>query len=264
MALTEREKSAIRRHLKYGNIGLSVNAAGGGSLGANASLRYFSEWGELESRMNSLSPIDEATLTGNYCGLIVFQGLDPDSGNQIVLHFSGDDLSSEQNITVVAAGETRDQFALKVAAACAQNSVLNAARIIALAPDGRKRSGIQNPITEVQLVAKTAFNISITSQTGKLGGSVVENGTVQTDVYQTINDVNIYGFLPICNALYGLIGTASDRMGVDKADVFTARKSEYKERRYAWKQAVDDMADFLVSKVNPNALNGVSSNLGSL
>lgn len=264
MALTEIQKSAIRRHLRYGNIGLSVNSAGGGSLGANAGWRYFGEWGELENRMISLTPVDEATLTGKPFGLLVFQGLDPGIGDQLTLHFSGDALSSAQTIVVTAAGESRDEFAHKVAAACSRNAVLNAARVIAFATSSTNRNQIINQITEVQFVSDAGFTVSITAQTGNLGVSVAEDGTAKTDAYQIISKTNVYGFLPICNTLYGLTGKANDRMGVDKADVFTARKTESKERRHSWKQAVDDMADFLVARVNPNPLNGVRSNIGSL
>ncbi len=264
MALIEPQKSAIRRHLRYGNIGLSINQAGGGTMGANAGWRYFSEWGDLEVRMNSLTPVDEATVTGQPYGLIVLQGLDPDPGDRLVLEFSAPAISPSRTVIIPAAGETRSQFALKVAAACAQDPILNAARIMALAPDGTKRPGIQNPVTEVQFVSPTAFSLSLVSQTGKLGASVVANGSTQTDVYQIIGGTNIYGFLPICSLLWAQIGQASDRMGVDKADVFFARKTEYKERRHAWKQAVDDMADFLVARVNPQPLNGLHSNIGML
>lgn len=261
MALTDQHKSSIRRHLKYGNIGISASAAGGGSLGASSGLRLFREWGELESRMDNITPIDEATLLGISYGLLIIQGLKPNSGDQLVLQISGGGLSSPQTITTTAAGETRDEFAMRVASRVAQNPLVNAARICAIAPS---ESGSVRQISQVQFSAPSPFLITIVSQTGNLGASLQADGTNKTDVYQTIDEVDYYGYLPLCNKLYSLIGTANDRMGVNKADVFTARKSEYQDRRLVYKHMIDEMADYLVARVNPDAFSSRPMNQGNL
>lgn len=265
MALTQQEKSAIRRHLRYGNIGLATTAAGGGSLGANAGWRFFGEWGALEARMDSLTPIDEATVVGSPFASLIIQGIDPNPGDQLVIQFSGDLLSSPVSVSATASDQDdRNSFALKLAAACAQNAALNAAKFVALMPGNGGKSSVQNPLTEIEFKAPSIFLLSIQNMTGNVAASVDADGSTLPDVYQVLNGQTIRGFLPICNAAYGLIGTASDRMAVDKADVFTARKKELWERRAFYKMMVDDMADFLVAQVNPTPLNGGRSNVGSL
>ncbi len=265
MALLEPQKSSIRRHLQYGNIGLSYNAAGGGSLGANAGFRYFNEWGDLEIRMDSLQPVDEACITGLPYGVMMFQGPDPNPGDELVFTIAGGGLSSTQTITVTAVeGQDRNDFCAAAQIAVAQNIAVNAAGIMSFAPIAAKSdTGIIKPVSELQFVARSSFTLAITSQTGNVAANIPFNNQ-QMDVMQTISGTNVYGFLAICNALYALIGTANDLMAVDKADVFTARPTEYRDRRHSWKRAVDDMADFLVARVNPQPSHGFRSNVGSL
>jgi hypothetical protein len=259
--LTDQEKSSLRRHLKYGALGLSQGLIGGGTLGANTSWRAIFEWGDLESRLDYLAPVDEATLTGRPYGLLVFQGLDPNPGDQLVLRLSGGGISTPQDITVTAVNETRDGFAQKVGVAISRNVAVNAARIDAKATQSPGRTGIIRPISQLQFVGNLPFQIQILSSTGNIGVNLTADGSALTDVYQTIKKADIHGYLPLCNKLYALIGTATDRMGVDKADVFTARKKEYAERQAAYIQVINEMADFLHVQVN-REVNGRSSNQG--
>lgn len=249
MALTEQHKSSIRRHLGYRNIGIS-----GGVLGANSGGRFMMENAQLETRLKSLIPIDEAAITGLPYSVIVLNGTNPNSGDQIVLQISGGGLSVAQTITAIAsAGQTKQSFAFEIANACARDPEIAAAMI-------QVRS-IPSDFPEIQFVARSAFSIAITSQTGNTGASVSANGA-KTDIYQTIDESDVYGLLPICNKLYSLIGTANDRMGVAKADVFTARRSEYRDRRAAYDQAVLELAQFIVAPLA--AGHGQISNLGIL
>lgn len=255
MPLSDSQKSSIRRHLKYGNIGLSVETPGYGTLGSNAGFYRRGESVHLESRMNDLQPCDEAAITGAPYAVLAFRGYDPQDGDQITVQFTGGGLSSPVNVSLTAAGQKRADMAAALALKCSQTSMLNAAGIFAMA------AGRQNdpyPQSDVQFIALSSFNVSITSQTGKIGAVVLENNA-KTDVQQVIDEVTYYGYLPICNVLYSLIGSASDRMGTAKADVFTARKSEAKDRRAFYLEFVQDMATFLVADLNPHARGGPSN-----
>ena len=264
MALTHQQKADIRRHLGYGNIGLSVNNAGGGSLGANASWRYFGEWGELEIRLDSLAPLDEASLTGYATGSLVLQGPDPEDGDALSIRLSGGLLTAPVTISKTVAGQKRADFGLSIAAACAQNPALAAARIVALMPYSGGRSGVINPLTEIGFVSPEPFLLEIVSQSGLIGASIFADGSVMPNPQASFNEQTYYGFLPICNALHGLCASVSDRLFMSKADVFVARPQERKERRALYYEWCNDMADFLVAQMNPERSAGRSSNLGSL
>ena len=262
MALKETEKTAIRRHLKYGSLGLRKDNVGGGTLSVGLGPWFFENWTELEIRMDSLSPIEEAQLNGLPYGLVSLQGPDPAAEASLTLQFTGSLFNAPENVTFTsAAAMSRIEFGLSVARTCAENVNLNSAGIQSVMPYGTV-SGVANQLSEIQFVAQTPFNIAVTAFTG-IGAYVFANGSVFPDVQSLINEVTIYGYIPICNKLYSLIGSSSDLMSVDKADVFTARKSERKERKAIYIEHVKDMADFLVNKMNPMSSSN-RSNLCSL
>jgi hypothetical protein len=271
MPLTQTQRQEIRWHLEYGSVQLSVAVPGGGLLGANAGLWNFDSWNEIETRMNSLTPPVVSMITGYPIGSFIVQG-EPNPGDTLAIQFSGGNLQAPITITQTAiAGQNRTMFALALSAAVSQNITLANAGIqpfFAYSQQdlfgGNTLENAENILTEVQFVSPVAFNLSIVSASGDVGASITANGAVLPNPQTTLNTVSYAGFLPILNALYGLIYTSSDRLAVDKADVFTARKTEVKERRQLYGMCLDDLANLLMVPRNPQAPAGRRSNTCSL
>lgn len=262
MALQPLEKSAIRQHLKYGNIGMRRDKPGAVAPAEGFGPWFFENWTELEIRMDSLQPIDEAQLTGNPVGLVSLQGPDPAAEATLTLQFASPLLAEPVQVTYTAPNPMqREDFGLQFAAACAQNISLASAGIYSVMPHGILNM-LQNELSQIQYTAKQAFTISVVAMSG-IGVTIAADGSQMPFIQSVIDDQTYYGFLPILNRLYSLIGSSSDRLGIDKADVFVARKSEGRERRRLYIEHVQDMATFLVSKLNPLAP-GRPSNMCSL
>jgi hypothetical protein len=254
MTLSLTQKSQIRRHLRYPNIGFaSVSATGGGgSLGTNESIYASSYFGVLEYRMRNLLPCDEAALTGAAYGSIEVVGI-PAVGDTVVLSFSneatGGPLAENVELTVTAtkneAGSACN-FALAIAVKIGQTQSLLSAGFRAFQAD-----------STVGIINSNLFQVTAIG-TGQTGVVVDENGSSfpepSVQVAKTAGvPVVMYGLLPILNYLFGAIGTATTRQGTLQADVFKARQDEVEARRDLYEYYQKRLSDFMDVPINPQA-----------
>lgn len=100
MPLTEEEKGDVRRHLGYPIAGLPTLSPSGGTLmSGSIGYRFTQAYGQMEYRLNSLQPHEEARLMGRYVAALQVAGT-PNVGDTITVIISGGGLSSP--VTLVA------------------------------------------------------------------------------------------------------------------------------------------------------------------
>lgn len=268
MGLSALQKSQIRRHLKYGNVGFSSASAGGGggTLGTNQSLWSSSYNGLLEVKMNSLQPCDEATLIGKAFGSIQFIGLPPENGDSVSIMFSNFEdvtpLSSPYTMTVTCgvdqAGDL-SKFALLVASQISRDTTLAAAGFKALTPYG-PGSNVLDPVAEIGIVNRKAFNLQATA-TGAFAAAIEDTGNEAPEPVAEVGKqagvpIVVRGYLPLLNYLYGAIASSTRRLGTRKADVFEARVDEIDQRMRLYDLFRRDMATFLEVPLSRHAAGG--------
>ena len=102
MPLTEEEKGDVRRHLGYPVAGLPVLSPSGGTLMAGSiGYRFTQAYGQLEYRLNSLQPHEEARLMGRYVAALMVGGT-PNVGDTVAVTISGGGLANPVTITAIA------------------------------------------------------------------------------------------------------------------------------------------------------------------
>lgn len=272
MPLTALQKSQVRRHLKYPNIGFSaVNPqGGGGTLGTNQSAYATASFGLLELKMNSLQPCDEATLIGKAFGSINLLGFTPNSGDTVTLVFSNltgitGPLPSGSNpyTKIVTCGSAEvgslNLFGLEIALAISQDTVLASAGFQALTPYG-PGSDVLNPMIEIGITNIQTFNLTAAAS-GAFSAGIMDNGNVMPDPTVQVGKsagvpVIVNGYLPLLNYLYGAIATATTRQGTLQADVFKARQDEVPARRKLYEFYQHELANFIDVPINPLAKGG--------
>ena len=264
MPLTEVQKSQIRYHLEYPNIGLSTNGNGGGTLGSNISF-FFNEFATiLEARMNALQPTDEAVITGYAYGVLVLEGLQPNPGDTVTLTISGGNLSAPVSITATAInGSDKANMLGQLASAIARSSTLISAGISAFTPTGQG-AGIVDPELALSLTSPLAFLISVVS-TGVIGATIVNPGTQLGGPQAAVGKnqgvpVVLNGLLPILNYLDGAVAESTVRQGVRKADVFTAVPNEAELREKLYRRWQRRLGSFLGVPINRRAYGAENNN----
>jgi hypothetical protein len=260
MALTLAQKSSVRRHLKFPVIGNITTSPGGGTFAQGAvGYRFFQASGFLEYKMNNLAPDEEARITGAAYAAAAFVGAQPHQGDQVSLVLSGGPIASPQTLTVTAGAPIPNQdmrlpLIQNLASLAAQNGVLQAAGVIALAPYGTGAFSMNAiPIPEIAFTAPTAFSIA-GSGTGVVIPQITANG-VQLPPTASLDGGNttLWGYLPILDALEGAYLGTSDNLDTSKADVWTARANEAGQRRSLYEGWVSLFADFLGLPTYPQA-----------
>jgi hypothetical protein len=270
MPLTALQKSQVRRHLKYPNIGFSAASAqgGGGTLGTNQSWLATADYGLLELKMNSLQPCDEATLIGKAFGSINLLGLLPNEGDTVTLTFANlpgalGPLSSSPYVLEVTCGAAEagslNLFGLQIALAISQDTTLAPAGFQALTPYG-PGSDVLNSMVEIGITNDQTFNL-IAATTGTFSAGVMDNGNVMPDPTVQVGKtagvpIIVNGYLPLLNYLYSAIATATTRQGVLQADVFKARQDEVPARKGLYKFYQSELANFLDVPINVLAKGG--------
>lgn len=243
-------KSDVRRHLKYP----ALNQSSGDALS-------YINWDQssliLERRMDSLSPVSGAKISGLALGTLAMVGREPEPGDQISIVISSTLLESDETIGPIVAvdGDTQILMARKLAQAIADNPTLASAEIAALGPFGPGLSDKQIVIPEVAVSAPGEFAMSA-SFSGSMGVSVPKQGKfTEPSVVVSISagvENKKYGYVPILNFLEGAIGSSTQRAHLARAEGFV-RSDEIRERQELYRFFVNQLADFLGVPINSSA-----------
>ena len=252
MPITLANKSNIRRHLKFPIVGqLTVSAAGGAFAQGFVGYRFFQTYGALEYRLNNMAADEEARLLGLAYAAAAIIGPQPVAGNTVSITLSGGPISSPQTLTATAGIQVpgvdgRLPLIMALAAACANNPVLQSAGILALAPYGTGPLA-QNaiPVPEIGFTCSQPFSIavagvgvnvpSITATGGFLTPSASLDGGVTT----------LWGYLPILDGLEGAYAGTSDNLDTSRADVWYGMANELGKRTSLYETWTRKMSDFL-------------------
>lgn len=249
MALREIDKAHIRRHLKFSMIGKAFQGELGNSIfGTRTTPLYF----DLETRMNTMSPSEEAILTGKaYAAISIWEPVPV--GSVLTATFSGGPLSSPVVIPVTAgAGDNAVSFCQRLTAAFAGNSSMISAAFQSMAPWGAGQytnNAVPNP--EMAITNEQTFTLAL-AVTGGLICALTADGKKQdpTVVVKKRPLTQVFGYLPICNFLEGAIGGATTNMEFNKAESVIFRNDEAEGRTALYDQYVQRMAEFLGVFVN--------------
>jgi hypothetical protein len=252
--LTELQKSKIRRHLQYPVAGLLRTSPAGGTLAqGSVGYRFLQAYGFLEYRMNNLSPVEEAQLTGLAYGAAALVGPQPNTGDSVTLTITPTGQAAQTLVAVAPAqsppGATDARLTLcnALASASALNPILQAAGIIALTPYGTGAFS-QNAVAvpEVSFSAPAAFTITGSSSgTSGLTPQITAPGSFIDPSTSLDGVTTIFGFIPILDGLLNAYATASQNLDTRKADVWEGRINEAGARRSLYENWKQLMADFL-------------------
>lgn len=256
MPFSDADKSNLRRHLGYPAQGLYRTSVNGMTTADGAAgFRYFTAYGALEWRMNNLMPDEESRILGRAYAAVGILGA-PVEGQSISIQITGGGLGSPQTITVTAGPTSgfpnKDALTLTQAlvVACVNNGLIIPAGFEPVAPYGAgpfSERFFPNPT--FALNNPTAFTIAILSQGISIGGVIQANGQLLTPLYVanqgTPQQTNIYGYLPILDVLEGAQATTTENLDTSKADVWTARSTEIKERARLYELWRGKLAGFL-------------------
>ena len=259
MPLTESEKSGIRRHLQYQEIGLLVTSPTGGTLAsAAASWRFNQAYGFLEYKMNNMNPAGEARLTGAYYGAVSITGAQPNEGDTVSITFgapTGVLASSPQTIVVTAGApvpnvDGRLTMLAEIAAQVARNQVLASIGMLALTPFGTGPLALNAvPFPEISFRCLTPFTMSLSAN-----GAVypaISHAPAQLSPYASVlSDTPVYGYVPILDQLEAALGGASQNLDTYKAAVWTGRMNEIGQRISLYKEWQGRLSDFLGVPLN--------------
>ncbi len=243
MPLSIAQKSGIRRHLGYPTVGIAVtNAAGGSLMDGSIGYRYFQAYAFMEYKLDNFNPDEEARITGNAYGSILVQG-NTQPGDTITVTLSNGPLTNPVSVTYTAgSSDTALSMAVGVANLVNQNAALLSAGFYAVAPYGTgpyayRPGGI--PLAAMSVLGTQSYTFAAAA-TGSTSAAVTSNGAiltpraVLTDPF-TNQVTQIYGYLPILDALEtGAVGTSED-LDTLKADVWSARQDELEEREKLYK-----------------------------
>ena len=270
MPLTALQKSQIRRHLKYPNVGFAAlsGQGGGGTLGTNESMYALATFGMLELKMNTLQPCDEATLVGKAFASLGLLGFPPNAGDSVTVTFTnllgalGPLTVSPHALTVTCSAAnagSQNLFALQIAYAISTDTTLAVAGFQALTPYG-PGSNVLNPLVEIGITNTTPFIMTATASGAfaaqvENDGSVLPEPTVQVGKNMGVPIIK-NGYLPLLNYLYAAIATATTRLGTLKADVFSARQDEVAARRGLYEFYQRELSNFIDIPLNSLAKGG--------
>jgi len=277
VALSMAQMSNVARHLRYPVLGMfTINVAGQSLATATAvSYRYTQAYGMLLWRLNNLTPNEEARITGMAYGSLVFVGPTPNVGDVSYITFSGGGLSSPVTIELVATEEliaiaqpkgivqktlVSQYFnaniglglASQVAFLVATNPALTQAGFVARAPYGTgpyRQQAI--PVPEVDFTNQLPFSISV-QNTGNMSVQIDANGSYLSPSISP-NSLNspLYGYLPILDFLETAYGNSTDILQIDRADVFTARKTVLAETLSLYQTWAQRLSEFMDVPLNP-------------
>jgi len=278
MPLSMAQMSNVTRHLRYPVLGMfRINVSGQSMATATAvSYRYTQSYGMLLWRLNNLTSNEECRITGNAYGSILFVGPTPNVGDTSLITISGGGLSAPVVLTLVATEQLIQQaqprggvqqalvaqyfnanvglgLAAQVAFLVATNPALVAAGFVSNAPYGTGPYTQQAiPVPEVNITNPVPFTISV-QNSGLMAAQVQSDGSLLTPVI-TPNSVNnaVYGYLPILDFLETAYGNSTDILQIDRADVFTARKTVLAETLSLYQTWVQRLAEFMGLPVNPD------------
>jgi hypothetical protein len=270
MALTIEEKSDCRRHLMYPVAGLiKLSPAGGSLMSGAAGYRFTQAYGFLEYKMNNLNPDEEARVTGSVFGAVAFLGPPPNPGDSVSVVLSGGGIASPQTLTAtlpsasVNVGDGRLWFANQIAALCSQNTVLQAAGVVAVSPYGTgpfTESVI--PIPEVAFEASFVFTLT-GSGTGAIAPQITSVPQMLSPSTSLDGVTTIWGYLPILNGLENYHAQASQNLDTKQAGPWYSRGNEIGLRTSLYRQWQQKLSDFLGTPLNPQRMNH-ARNVGAL
>lgn len=251
--LTEDQKSEIRRHLGY-------PAASRGHLpytSLQTQLFHFDQASSfLEQRMDLLTPLDEAKVTGDVIGVLAFVGPEPSSGSTFTISITSSDLVSAISVGPITFvdGDTLEKMASKLSRAIAMDAALATARISGGGPYGPGLAGQDIPLPQVILKAPKVFTIAITAMTG-IGVVIQQQGQHVEPHADGItggscggsfesSSSNVYGFLPILAKLDALILGSSGRAQIARSGDYV-RGDELNERIRLYNRYRKLLAEFM-------------------
>jgi hypothetical protein len=247
--LSEDTKVDIRRHLDFPLAGLPYASPGSGApnqgvdtrfASGMASYRYFQIWPLVEWRLDSLSAAEESRITGLAYGAVkVVAGVA--AGDQVSVTLSGGGLGSPVTLTHVAAsGDTPLGIVNALAVAGLGNATLLSAGFQVQAPWGTgPYAQSASPLPQVTFTNPQAFSVS-TAFTGTTAIAVLSSGgpsPPQATVDATTSPPTVLnGFVPILNFLEAAVAGAHQNLDTIRADVWTARHDEIRQRiaLYTW------------------------------
>jgi hypothetical protein len=264
MALTLAQKSAIRRHLKYGVVGNYVVSPGGAQFAqGSVGYRFFQAYGALEYRMNNMNPDEEARIVGAPYGAVSLVGPTPNQGDTASITLSGGSIASPQTVTATVGPPTSGNVpaltvALTLASLINQNAVLQAAKIYALAPYGTGPWAANAvPVPELGFrgpAGSAAFTVAV-SGSGLLYPSITADGSLLPPGPTSLDGGNtvLWGYIPILDALEAAYWTTSDNLDTSKTVEWSPRSNEAGQRRSLYENTVALLSDFLGIPVNKDA-----------
>lgn len=268
MGLTIAQKSSCRRHLGYPVGGLpTVSPVGGTFASGSAGWRFTQAFGFLEYKMNNLTPDEEARTTGQAYAAIALNGTAPNPGDTMTVVFSGGNIPAmtPQTVTISCpnpppAGDLRLYMVAAMASAVSQNTVLQAAGIIAIAPYGTGQFAMNVvPLPEVGFMSPVPFSITATG-TGLTRPQITATGTFLTPSASIDGDTTVWGFLPLLDALESAYMGSSQNMDTKQADVWHSRVNEAGMRMSMYKTIQGRFSDFLGTPINPDKKNNERNN----
>ncbi len=247
----------VLRHLGYPHAGLYRNSPSGGTLADGAAgYRYWTAYAQVLWRMNNMLPIGEARLAGKVYGWIDILGK-PSAGDVVTVTLTGGGLLSPVTLSVTAGqpqnpgnvaggyidpdnatSMTQVNLTVAIAQAAAANPTLVAANIQVVAPYGTGPY-VQRvyPSPTVAFTSPSSpFTISA-SAPGDVGLQVGNSGVLQSP-YLPVNGSSrtsrMYGYVPVLDYLEAAQAGTTDNLDTWKADVWTARPTEIRERAHLY------------------------------
>lgn len=259
--------SDVLRHLGYPVHGLYQNAPAGGALAfGDIGFRFFGAPGSLLYRLNQLSPVEEAKITGQATGAVFFTGLNPRTGDSMTITLNASNLLAPIVVTVIvpATGLGQRPWSLaQVAAQIAQAFTLQpafiAAGFYAIADYGvGPFSNAQVPVPVCSINAQvgvTTFTLTVTYT----GTTVPQTYTTNCPpspfiAFKSAGTLNkIYGYIPILNYLEGAYGGATIDLSLSRSNEVFLRMDELDVRDEQYNKYVDKFSYFIGIPRNPDA-----------
>jgi hypothetical protein len=256
VALTQEQKSSIRRHMGYPVIGLLKISPAGAVLGsASVGYRFFEAYGQLEYKLNNLNPDEEARMTGANLGAAILTGPQPNAGDTVSLTISSASLSSPQTVTTTAGApngnyDMRLNLVNGLVSAISLNTVLQAAGVYSAAPYGTgPYSQNADAVPELGIVAPFAFTLT-GAGSGNLVPQITSNGVQLPPVASLDGSTTVHGYLPILDGLEGAYAGASQNLDTKKAAVWESRSNELAMRASLYKVWQIKLSEYLGIPLN--------------
>lgn len=227
--LSPDEKSDIRRHLRAGAI--AVNRYGP-NVGQLRNLVINDGLYHLESRLDELSLVDEAKLTGACLGSVVVAGLDPVAGNSVSIVVDSADLVAPVTVNWTAPTNlSRFDLAVQLSSLLGANSSLAQAGIQSSGPwQGGVDKNLQ-PVIELKAARPFTLTAGYAGQASLMVVSQGEHVEPSAVVAKRLGVETVkYGYVPILNYLTGAIAGVTRNADVARAGSYS-RGRELRERK---------------------------------